>query len=220
MSDRIEPPFHSPPRLLDLFCGAGGAAVGYAAAGFVPVGVDHRPQPRYPFTFIHADVFDIDWSEFDAIHASPPCQMYSRQTVMHDRSVYPDLIARTRQRLEEQDVPWVIENVPGAPLENYVQVCGSGLGMVRIRRHRWFESNIALWGVPCAHGQNAAILAVTGHSENGGEGKVGPGWLTVDRVEAMGIDWMQRDELSLAVPPAFTEFIGEQLIRTVMADAE
>lgn len=212
----------SRPRLLDLFCGAGGAGMGYYRAGFEVVGVDIYPQPRYPFPFVQDDALEFVLADddgaairggFSAIHASPPCQAYSAATVMHrDTHTYPDLVAPTRELLEASGLPYVIENVVGAPLRNYVQVCGSGLGMTRIRRHRWFESNHPLFGAPCAHGQNRDLLSVTGHGENGSDGKVGPGWLTVDRELAMGIDWMTRDEMSLAVPPAFTEFIGGQLI--------
>jgi DNA (cytosine-5)-methyltransferase 1 len=147
---------------------------------------------------------------FDAVHASPPCQLYSAATVMHDRSRYPDLIGPTRSWLEALRVPYVIENVPGAPLRNWVQVCGSGLGFRRLRRHRRFESNVALWGVPCAHGQNRDVISVVGHSE--GSGRSGPGYLLADKYAAMGIDWMRRDELSEAIPPAYTEWIGAQLL--------
>lgn len=198
-------------RILDLFCGAGGAAAGYHRA--LPeaeiVGVDIAPQPRYPFTFVQADAMEYPLDGFDFIHASPPCQLYSVSTVMHDKSRYPDLIAPVRGRLVATGLPYVIENVPGAPLVNWVQICGSGLGMVRIRRHRRFESNMPLLGVPCSHGQNRDLMSVVGHSE--GSGKSGPGYLMADKSLAMGIDWMNRDELSEAIPPAYTEWIGAQL---------
>jgi DNA (cytosine-5)-methyltransferase 1 len=200
------------PRLLDLFCGAGGAAMGYHRAGFDVTGVDIAPQPHYPFKFHRGDAMTWPLDGYDAIHASPPCQAYSAATQMHDRTRHPDLVDAVRDRLAGAGVPYVIENVAGSPLRNWAQVCGSGLGMVRIRRHRWFESNVMLLGVPCAHGQNRRVMSVTGHGENGGDGKVGPGWLTVDRVAAMGIDWMTRDEMSLAIPPAYTEHIGTQLL--------
>jgi len=216
------------PRLLDLFCKAGGAGVGYHRAGFDVVGVDIEPQPNYPFEFHQADALDVldrivanhafyrtdndnAWSlNFDAIHASPPCQAYSVATLQfRDTHEYADLVAPTRHRLEPAGLPYVIENVPGAPLRNWVQICGSGLGMRRIRRHRWFESNRALFGVPCSHGQNTDVLSVVGHSE--GSGKAGPGYLIADKQAALGIGWMNRDELSQAIPPAYTQWIGEQL---------
>lgn len=203
-------------RILDLFCGAGGAAMGYhwAFPDAEIVGVDIAPQPRYPFEFHQGDAMTWPLDGYDFIHASPPCQLYSVSTVMHDRSGYPDLIPPIRERLIASGVVWVIENVPGAPLRNYVQVCGSGLGMVRLRRHRWFESNVALMGAPCAHGQNDRIISVVGHSE--GSGHSGPGYLIADKHAAMGIDWMNRDELSEAIPPAFTMFIGEQFAATLV----
>jgi DNA (cytosine-5)-methyltransferase 1 len=135
---------------------------------------------------------------------------------MHDRSKHPDLVAPTRTRLRASGTTYVIENVPGAPLDHWVQICGSGLGMRRLRRHRWFESNAPLLGVPCVHGQNRNIISVVGHSE--GNGRTGPGYLFVDKCNAMGIDWMHRDELSQAIPPAYTEFIGQQLL-THLAEA-
>ena len=208
------------PRLLDLFCGAGGAAMGYHRAGFDVVGVDIAPQPNYPFEFVQADAVAMLhssdcigwWRTFDAIHASPPCQFYSRSMAMHDRTVHPDLIADVRRALIFKGIPWVIENVPGAPLQNAVMICGSGLGMRRIRRHRLFEASFPMFGVPCAHGQNRDLLNVTGHSESGRRRRVGPGWLAADKYDAMGIDWMNRDELSQAIPPAYTEHVGVQLL--------
>ncbi len=200
------------PLLLDLFCGAGGAAVGYHRAGFDVVGVDIAPQPNYPFEFHQGDAMTWPLDGYDAIHASPPCQAYSVATLQHRATnTYPDLVAATRERLVASGLPYVIENVPGAPLLNAVQVCASGLGMVRLRRHRLFESNRFLFGVPCVHGQNIDILSVVGHSE--GSGKSGPGYLKADKEYAMGIDWMNRDELSEAIPPAYTEFIGAQLLQ-------
>jgi DNA (cytosine-5)-methyltransferase 1 len=201
------------PLLLDLFCCQGGAAMGYHRAGFDVIGVDIEPQPRYPFPMVVADALapPFDLSMFDVIHASPPCQAYSVATLQHrDRHAYVDLVEPTRRMLAESGVPYIIENVVGAPLVNPIMVCGSGLGMVRIRRHRLFESNRALFGVPCVHGQNRDILSVVGHSE--GSGKSGVGYLKADKETAMGIDWMSRDGLSEAIPPAYTEHIGRQLI--------
>jgi len=183
----------------------------------VIVGVDINPQPRYPFTFIQGDALTFPLDGFDLIHASPPCQLYSISTVMHDKSKYLDLVGPIRERLQGSDTPYVIENVPGAPLINWVQICGSGLGMTRIRRHRLFEANFPMMGVPCSHGQNHDILSVVGHSE--GSGKTGPGYLMADKQLAMGIDWMNRDELSEAIPPAYTEYIGGQFAAHLKAAA-
>ncbi len=129
------------PRLLDLFCGAGGAAMGYHRAGFDVVGVDHNPQPRYPFEFHQADAMSFPLDGFDAIHASPPCQAYSAGTanLRAAGKTYPDLLAATRERLAAQAAPWVIENVPGAPMRCDVMLCGSMFRLPGLIRHRWFE---------------------------------------------------------------------------------
>jgi len=202
------------PLLIDLYCGAGGAAHGYHQAGFDIIGIDINPQPNYPYPFAQGDALNppLDLTQADAIHASPPCQAYSIATLNHrTTNTYPDLVAPTRQLLETTGLPWIIENVPGAPLHNHIQICGSGLAMTRIRRHRWFESNTPLWGIPCVHGQNTDVLSIVGHSE--GSGKAGPGYLKPARETAMGIDWMTNTELSQAIPPAYTHHIGTQLLQ-------
>jgi DNA (cytosine-5)-methyltransferase 1 len=212
------------PRLLDLFCGAGGAAMGYHRAGFDIVGVDINPQPRYPFRFIRADALDYLADEiesigdgnhyFDAIHASPPCQAYS-QAALAQRNVgkeYPDLLAPTRDRLGATGLPWVIENVPGAPMRPDYKLCGCRFGL-KLRRERWFETSWhAFELVPsCVHLE--PVVSVVGHGT--------PSWVRMklgynpsihDYRAAMGIDWMNRDELSQAIPPAYTEHIGAQLL--------
>ncbi len=217
------------PRLLDLFCGAGGCTRGYQEAGFYVVGVDIAAQPNYcGDEYVNegalAHLERLLWRRtkhgeripFDAIAASPPCQLFSVSTVMHDRSVHLDLVSPTRDLLRQTGLPYVIENVPGAPLRDAVQVCGSGLGIVRLRRHRLFESNVPLMGAPCAHGQNRDIISVVGHSE--GNGRTGLGYLMADKESAMGIDWMNRGELSQAIPPVYTRFIGEQLLDHLGSD--
>ena len=143
------------PRLLDLFSGAGGCARGYHDAGFEVVGVDQVPQPNYPYEFHQADAMTFPLDGFDAIHASPPCQAHStiakQQRVLRPGAYeHPDLVDATRQRLIEAGVPWVIENVPGAPLANAIQLCGSSFGL-NVRRHRLFECSFPIMGVPCAH---------------------------------------------------------------------
>ena len=211
------------PRLLDLFCGAGGAAMGYHRAGFEVVGVDNKPQPRYPFEFHQADAMTYPLDGFDAIHASPPCQAF---TVANNyrpelKENYPDLVEPLRRRLIDHGVLYVIENVPGSPLRDYTVVCGSGLGLP-LRRHRWFESPLMLWGAPCAHALfpwRADYKHSTGRKQR--RVVVVGEWRVAKHLqdEAMGIDWMTLPELSEAIPPAYTEHIGRQL-RTHGLDRE
>jgi DNA (cytosine-5)-methyltransferase 1 len=201
------------PRLLDLFCGAGGAAMGYARAGFEVVGVDIKPQPHYPFEFIQADALDwgVTWSgSFDAIHASPPCQAFTNARTIHGVGDHKDLLTPTRTLLEATGLPWVIENVPGAPMRPDVVLCGSQFGLEDpgvggLVRHRWFEFSHppAHLLPPCQHSK--ATISVFGHG-----GHIYHGVASWRR--AMGIDWMMRDELSQAIPPAYTEWIGKQLL--------
>ena len=210
------------PRLLDLFCGAGGATRGYQQAGFHVTGVDISPQPNYCGDDFHQmDALDAGFYGYDAVHASPPCQAYSVANNIHQRTDHPDLIAATRALLVESRLPYVIENVPGAPLENYFQLCGRSFGL-NVRRHRWFESNVFMLAPPC--GSHAGDwLLVFGHTvlERGKTiGKTAKGGPIIRRRhvgvergrEAMGISWMNRDELSEAIPPAYTHWIGQQLI--------
>lgn len=214
----------SKPRLLDLFCGAGGAGMGYHRAGFDVTGVDIKPMPRYPFPFIQADALEYlaeHGHEYDAIHASPPCQAYSMANNIHGRTDHPDLVGITRELLIAADKPYVIENVPGAPLLNYVTICGLSLGC-NVKRHRLFESNQLLFGTTCGDHKGDWLL-VFGHTvlERGHQiGRTEKGGPIIRRKHvgtdrgraAMGIDWMSRDELSQAIPPAYTEFVGKQLI--------
>jgi DNA (cytosine-5)-methyltransferase 1 len=198
-------------RLLDLFCGQGGAAMGYHRAGFDVTGVDKDPQPRYPFTFVQADALDYlreHGHRYDAIHASPPCQRYTTGGRVSNREKRPDLIGPVRELLLAKiGKPWVIENVPGAPMRPDVTLCGSMFGL-KLRRHRFFESSVPMpLAPPCAH--NGPIVGVYGHPH----GKAGawPGMLpsTLETwSEAMGIDWMDASGLAEAIPPAYTELIG------------
>jgi DNA (cytosine-5)-methyltransferase 1 len=209
------------PRLLDLFCGAGGAAMGYHRAGFEVVGVDIQPQPHYPFEFHQADAMTYPLDGFDAIHASPPCQAYSVLRRFTDGS-YPALIEPVRERLKASGVPWVIENVVGAPLLNPVRLCGSSFGL-RVWRHRLFEMTDPPTLVPtCSHYFHGLPLDVTGTGGPSRKPRVTPGGglsrKPRDLAEAraaMGIDWMTRQELAEAVPPAFTEWIGHRLLAAI-----
>lgn len=204
-----------PKRLLDLYCGAGGAAMGYYRAGFTEiVGIDIKPQPRYPFTFIQADALDYlaEWGfVYDAIHASPPCQRYTHMLNhgLTSREVHPDLVRPTRLALEATGKPFVIENVPGAPLLNPIVLCGEMFGL-RVTRHRLFESNWMLLGPSHPRHQGSHIrkqndggyyFRVYGHETGKAE------WGA-----AMGIDWMRSPELAQAVPPAYTEWIGKRIL--------
>jgi DNA (cytosine-5)-methyltransferase 1 len=228
-------------RLLDLFCGAGGAAVGYRRAGFDEiVGVDIAKQPRYPFTFVQGDALEYlaaHGREFDAIHASPPCQKFSAMTRgrWKDRS-HSNLIATTREALGETGNPWVIENVPGAPLYTMqtIQLCGTQFNLQtpegsQLRRHRLFESPfIFVLVTPCRHNDGSAIgvygggqhpqrrrpatIGVWGHSGGYSRRNDLHHYGIEARRQAMGIDWMNSDELSQAIPPAYTEFVGRQLL--------
>jgi DNA (cytosine-5)-methyltransferase 1 len=204
-------------RVLDLFCGAGGAAMGlhrvWSEAEII--GVDIRPQPRYPFTFIKADAMTFSLDGFDFIWASPPCQGYSKTRKIMEGKGIPNprahnLIPEVRERLVLSGVPWVIENVPGAPLRDPVTLCGTMFGL-RVLRHRRFESSFQIPQPQCRkHGgtnshrgysTGAEFVTVGGHN-----------FRRVEGAAAMDIDWMaNRAELSEAIPPAYSEFIARQL---------
>jgi DNA (cytosine-5)-methyltransferase 1 len=214
-------------RLLDLFCGAGGAAMGYSRAGFTEiVGVDNRPMPRYPFTFFLGDALEYVAAhrrKFDAIHASPPCQRYSEQTPLAYRTTAPDLIRPTREALRLTGVPWVIENVENARSEMRasVMLCGTMFDL-NLWRHRYFENEFGLWLGPasCHHSRRPVILHAGNNSRMGPVSPTGSTRRKTGRFEwpveicrdAMGIPWMTRMELDQAIPPAYTEFIGRQLL--------
>jgi DNA (cytosine-5)-methyltransferase 1 len=211
----------SQPRLLDLFCGAGGAAMGYHRAGFDVVGVDINPQPDYPFVFRLAEAVnylrlrrDRIRGTYAVIHASPPCQSFTayRRKGYGVGDGYPDLVAELRELLAEIGIPYLIENVPGAPLIDPVQLCGSSFGL-DVRRHRLFESNLPLIAPPCDHAwQTPRFPPATNRSNLRRTVEVGV-WripLTVQR-DAMGIDWMRLRDLSEAIPPAYTAHLGAQV---------
>lgn len=223
------------PRLLDLFCGAGGATKGYQEAGFYVVGVDIDPQPHYcGDKFVQMDALDaalehVGGSDFDAIHASPPCQAYSATRYSIGRSDHPELIERTRDLLQATGLPYVIENVPGAPLIDPLILCGSGLGLPVIEsragkrqlyRHRLFECSFPVMAPPCSHRYPA--LGVYGHGPWDRDGNIRRGGYqgtAEERRQAMGIDWMNRDEVSQAIPPVYTEHIGSYLLAHLQAEA-
>jgi DNA (cytosine-5)-methyltransferase 1 len=218
------------PRLLDLFCGAGGAAMGYYRAGFDVIGVDLAPQPHYPFPFHQGDALSFPLAGFDAIHASPPCQAYSVLRRANPGAEYPDLVAPTRELLYAAGVPWVMENVPGAPLWPSVVLCGSmfdlGAGERHLRRHRLFESSVGMLQPQCQHegeavgvygGGPVGRYTFANGVRKGLKGRRGGYQGTMaERREAMGITWMTSKELNNAIPPAYTEWIGAQLLRHVV----
>lgn len=244
-------------RLLDLFCGAGGAAMGYSRAGFTDiVGVDNQPQKNYPFEFIQADALEYlaeAGHEFDVIHASPPCQAYSimRNLPWLKHKEYPALIAPVRDLLDDLDKPWVIENVMGARkgsrmlskynLENHGldadYLCGA-MFELPFYRHRLFAANWT-W-TPPEHATHRVVIGSqkvnrprrgetfifdnpvnsdwrkyhdgvgNGAQKNGVAVGHAKGWRLA--AEAMGIDWMKREELTQAIPPAYTEYIGKFIL--------
>lgn len=209
------------PRLLDLFCGAGGAAMGYHRAGFDVVGVDIDPQPRYPFEFHHADAMTFPLDGFDVIHASPPCQAYAVSTrVWLGRAAeHPDLVDPTRDRLSRTGVPWVIENVPGAPLRNPLVLCGTMFDGLRVYRHRLFESDPPLYFPPMHYPHDERVAEVGRPVGDNGWMTVAGHFINVTAARiAMGIDWMTKDELADAIPPAYTEWIGRRMIDVLEGD--
>jgi len=209
----------SKPRLLDLFCGAGGASMGYHRAGFEVVGVDIEPQPNYPFGFVQADALDYvaeNWRGFDAIHASPPCQGYTALAAVHGND-WPKLVPETRRMLDATGLPYVIENVQGSPVRRDMTLCGEMFGLAVIR-HRYFE--LGRWsGRAPEHRPHRGRVTGMRHGEwftgpyfavygNGG----GKGTVTQWQ-HAMGIEWTAvRREIAEAIPPAYTEWIGAQLL--------
>lgn len=242
-------------RVLDLFCGGGGASEGYRRAGFEVTGVDINPQPHYPFRFLQGDAMvmldimaiyggDIAGIWWDAIHASPPCQAYSVMSKCRPglADEYPKLIEPVRERLEQIGLPYVIENVEGAPLESPVKLCGTMFGLGArfndydyvLRRHRLFEASFPVEQPACEHNGRYALsvaghgnpnnndrferkarrsMAVYGHSAPGNRPDLrGPGYAQATR-EAMGIDWMNREELAESIPPAYTEHVGKALLQ-------
>ena len=186
--------------------------MGYYRAGFEVVGVDIKAQPRFPFEFHQADALEYPLETFDVTHASPPCQKYSAAT-RHLANNSPLLIEPIRHRLLATGRPYVIENVLGAPLLEPITLCGLSLGL-NVKRHRLFESNVPLPAPPCVPGHPGDWYVIFGHevrSRRHGHAAGRKNNLEVGR-KAMGIDWMTRGELSEAIPPAYTEWIGRRIL--------
>lgn len=209
--------------------------MGYMRAGFEVVGMDINPQPNYPFTFAQIDVMTLDpefiASEFDAVAASPPCQLYSTTASLHENE-HPDLVEPTRALLQATGLPYIIENVPGAPLFDPVTLCGSSFALP-LRRHRLFESNLPLAAPECEHAwQNrhrpywiwqsksrggpsrTGVVSVHGNEQHSEDGN---SWRKDYNIYlasvALGIDWMKtKHELNQAIPPIYTYHLGKQLL--------
>jgi len=222
------------PRLLDLFCGAGGAGMGYYRAGFEVVGVDIKPQPHYPFEFHQADALTYPLDGFDAYHASPPCQ-FGSVACARWRNMgyeYENLIPQTRQRLLAMNKPYVIENVTGSKrfLHHPILLCGLSFGL-KVVRHRWFECVPFIMSPGHSYRQchgavtrKIAINDPTGHGMPGhtyralmvaGHGGNSQLFRWQDWKKAMGIEWMSKQELTQAIPPAYTEYIGKYLMKVI-----
>lgn len=202
-----------PVRLLDLFCGAGGAAMGYHRAGFEVVGVDIKAQKHYPFEFHQGDAMEWPLDGFDAIHASPPCQAYSRSGGERRRHDHPDLVDAVRARLQAARVPYAIENIPGSPLVNAVLLCGATFNLPIIR-HRLFE--VEPWTL---------VPTLCNATSSNGTTDHGPGyhpyahrdWEHAWRREVLPVvwPWMTLVESRQAIPPAYTEWIGAHLMEAL-----
>lgn len=232
------------PQLLDLFCCAGGAGMGYYRAGFEITGVDIKLQPRYPFAFVQGDALDYlteHGHEYEAIHASPPCQAHTALKTMHNAKHHDDLIPATRELLIASDRPYIIENVPGAlTLNGCFLLCGTMFGLrtncgAELRRHRYFEVNWPIGMIPpCQHRAGRNVIGVYGGHQRNRTRTIGihgeecrdsrrkhdkgqSDFSVSDGRDAMGIDWMTLAELCQAIPPAYTEFIGRQLLQHLEA---
>ena len=208
---------------LDLFCCAGGAGMGLHQAGFDVTGVDIVERPNYPFKFILGDALEADLSGFDFVWASPPCQAHT--TLKHRTGKeYECFITRTREKLKAWGGPYIIENVMGSPLVNPIMLCGSSFGL-GVRRHRLFESNIFLWGMECRHDLQHEPLDITGTgSRRKGERLDGKGGNSrkprnlQEARDAMEMPWATRKEISQAIPPAFSRYLGEQVAKFCKAN--
>ena len=226
-------------KALDLFCKAGGASKGLTDAGFDVMGMDIEPQKRYPYIFIQDDATTVPLEflrSFDFIWASPPCQRYSAMTKRWGRqNSHPDLIEPVRKMLKDSGVPYVIENVVGAPLIEPITLCGSMFGLQtkygsQLRRHRLFEASFPISQLECNHNDGSCIGVYGGgqhpdrqkipatigvYGNAGGSSKRDGimGFKTQDRRDAMGIQWMTGKELSQAIPPAYAEYIAEEFLK-------
>jgi DNA (cytosine-5)-methyltransferase 1 len=233
------------PRLLDAYSCAGGAGMGYHLAGFDVTGIDKEAQPNYPFMFIRGDALEAladrgFLGQFDAVHASPPCQAFTAMGTMPNAREHPDLLTPTRALLEQAGLPYVIENVPGSPIDvrppdlfgysGAIMLCGSMFGLrtdeFELRRHRWFDASVPLVQPPCRHshrrvvgfyGDHARIRARVEGSRDRGSDILGEQKMALVKA-LMGIDWMAWTEANQAIPPAYTAFLGAALLEHLAAE--
>jgi DNA (cytosine-5)-methyltransferase 1 len=206
----VLPEYPDRPYVLDLFCGAGGAAMGYYMAGFNIVGVDISPQPRFPFRFFQADAMTFPLDGFAAVHASPPCQHYSITNQIHKKS-HPQLIEPIRERLQENAVPYIIENVIGAPLLSPITLCGNMFGL-RVYRHRQFECSFAIPQPYHPAHIHKAVQTGRKPSENEFHSVAGHFPDLLGAKAAMNITWMKTAELAQAIPPNYTKYVADYLL--------
>lgn len=200
--------------------------MGYYRAGFDVIGVDIKAQPHFPFKFRRGNALDawrlLRGRDIAAVHASPPCQIYSPATMSQrvNGRTYDELVYQTRDMLEDMGLPYVIENVPGAPVRPDYVLCGCHFGL-KLRRKRWFETNWNTEQVTMRCHHTEPVVAVTGHGSPARvREQLGFTPNTSHYRAAMGINWMNRDELSLAIPPAYTKYIGTHLISRIKNDIQ
>lgn len=194
--------------------------MGLHRAGFDVTGIDINPQPHYPFKFIQGDALEARLDGYDLVWASPPCQAHSKTRALHRGKEYKCFISRTREKIKSWGGPYIIENVIGAPLENPGMLCGTMFGL-KVFRHRLFESNqMLLYPAHRKHDGTTGSHRGYSTSKTGSNGYIccsGNNYDPEDGRAAMGIDWMIRKELSQAIPPAYSEFLGRQAIKIIQS---